>query len=47
MPLDEFFDLLNLPHDEMHTFIDDMIAIQDVHDISTLTERNDSDGGII
>lgn len=47
MPLDEFFDLLNLPHDEMHTFIDDMIAIQDVHDISALTERNDSDGGII
>jgi hypothetical protein len=47
MPLDEFFDLLNLPHDEMHTFVDDMIAIQDVHDISALTERNDSDGGII
>ena len=47
MPLDEFFDLLNLPHDEMHTLINDMIAIKDIYDVSALTERNDSDGGII
>lgn len=30
----------------MHTLINDMIAIKDIYDVSALTERNDSDGGI-
>lgn len=44
MSLDEFFALLDLPQEEMNTLINDMIAIQDLNDVSALTEPDESDG---